>query len=334
MKNKFNLRCLILSILAVISVSSCKKDANVKKPEEKLLTNAVSIENGYLKFRDQKAFDSIGTIISNYSPKQLEAWETSFKGFTSYRSLYNNIQKEYSEVNDSKAFDLFQKKYSEVVTIRPDSSITFKLGTPYSAIFMNTLGEFKVGDQFRKYTKANSLILYTGAHRNESELKNTSDMTVVPVKRMLMTTNNTLSIAPPPGQSFNNGMLSQRLLYNGDNKRRVYIELWHEFTPPEHLVAFGSSRLYFSVLQELKKTFGGWRSNETDYYSNGTNLQFTTSANNGVPFYSFNGSFGPHQGVNGPVIYNMPSFPGPCNSVTGTARFTTGGVPDAPTVYY
>ncbi|MFC1223576.1 hypothetical protein ACFE6N_07185 [Pedobacter sp. BG31] len=333
MINKFNLRYLILPILAGISIVSCKKDANVENQEEKLLTNAVSIENGYLKFRDQKAFDSIGTIVSNYSPKQLDEWENSFKGFTSYRNLYNKIQEEYATVDDSEAFKLFQKKYSEMITIRPDSSITFKLGTPYSAIFMNTKGEFKVGDQFRKYTKENSLMLYKGTQKNESELKSTSNVTVVPIKRMLMATKNTHSLAPPPGQTFNNGMLSQKLFYNGDNKRRVYIELWYEYTSPPNLVSYGSFRMYFVVLQELKKTFGGWRSNETDYYSNGYNLRFTTTYYNS-PEVGFAGSFQAFQGVTGPVLYNLPSFYGECTSVTGTARFTTGGVPDAPTIYY
>ncbi|MFF5383582.1 hypothetical protein [Pedobacter suwonensis] len=332
MINKFNLHYLILPMLASISIVSCKKDANVGYQEENLSTNAVSIENGYLKFRDQKAFDSIGTIVSNYSPKQLDEWENSFKGFTSYRNLYNKIQEEYATVNDSDAFRLFQKKYSEMITIKADSSITFKFGTPYSAIFMNTKGEFKVGDQFRKYTKENSLMLYTGVQKNESELKSTSNVTVVPIKRMLMATKNALSLAPPPGQTFNNGMLSQKLFYNGDNKRRLYVELWYEYTPSEHVITYGSSRLYFVVLQELKKTFGGWRSNETDYYSNGCNLSFGTRFNT-VPV-GFNGSFQALQGVTGPIIYNMPSFLDECSAVVGTARFTTGGVPDAPTIYY
>lgn len=332
MKNKINLRCLILPLLGVISISSCKKDPAIENQSEKKLTNAVIVENGYLKFRDQKAFDSIGTIISNYTPKQLEAWEASFEGFTSYRNLYSKIQKEYETVNDSEAFSLFQRKYSDVITIRPDSSVTFKLGTPYSAIFMNASGEFKVGDQFRKYTKENSLILYSGAHRDLSELRNNSELTVIPVKRVLMSVKNTQSLVPPAGPVFNNGMISQRLFYNSDNKRRVYIELWYEHTPPPNLVSFGSSRMYFAVLQELKKAFGGWRSNETDYYSNGVDLRFNNTASN-FPG-SFTGSFGPIQGVTGPIIYNMPSFPGQGTSVTGTARFTTGGVPDAPTIFY
>lgn len=332
MKNKINFRYLILPLLGAISIASCKKDTNVENSNEKLLTNAVIVENGYLKFRDQKAFDSLGNILTKYTPQELNSWEKSLNGFNSYRSIYLNAQKEYTNVNSSEEFNLFKRKYSELVSIRPDSSLTYKFGTPYSAIFMNTLGEFKVGDQFRKYTKENSLILYKGAQKSESELKNTSSVIVVPIKRMLMATKNTLSLAPPAGQAFSNGMISQKLFYNGDNNRRVYIELWYEYTPPEHIITYGSSRLYFVVLQELKKTFGGWRSNETDYYSNGCNLSFGTRFNT-VPV-GFNGSFQALQGVTGPIIYNMPSFLDECTAVIGTARFTTGGVPDAPTISY
>lgn len=334
MKNKFNLRCLILPILAAISIVSCKKDSNVGNPKEKLLINAVSIENGYLKFRDEKAFDSIGSILLKYTPQELDAWENSLEGFTSYRTLLKNIQKEYINVNDSESFDLFKKKYAELVLVRQDSSITFKFGTPFSAIFTNGDGEFKIGSQFRKYTIENSLILYTGSRKNLAELKNTSNTTVVPVKRLIMSVGNKQSLVPPAGPFFNNGMLSQQLFYNSDNKRRVYVELWYEHTPPPNLVSFGSSRMYFVVLQELKKTFGGWRSNETDYYCNGVNLRFNHSGPSSGGFTDFNGTFNPLQGVTGPVIYNMPSFTGQCSSVTGNARFTTGGVPDAPTVGY
>jgi len=297
--------------------------------ENKSLSNAISIENGYLKFRDQKAFDSLENIIINYSPQQLDAWEKTLVGFSSYRSTYLKAQNEYANVNSSESFNSFKKKYSDLISIRPDSSLTYGFGTPFSAIITNNSGELKIGDEFRKYTKENSLILYTGNHKNVSELKNTGNLTILPVKRLLMNIRNVKSLAPPQGSTtFNNGILSQNLFYSGDNKRRLYVELWYEHNQPD-LVTVGSSRFYFVVLQELKKTFGGWRSNETDYYSNGVDLKFGSTFS-GSGLYGFNGSFNAIQGVTGPIIYNMPSFTGAGTSVTGTGRFTTGGVPDAP----
>ncbi|GGE61677.1 hypothetical protein EV200_105134 [Pedobacter psychrotolerans] len=333
MRNNKKLKCIVLLSICVLSIYSCKKDAVVESVNEnKSLSNAISIENGYLKFRDQKAFDSLENIIINYSPHQLDAWEKTLVGFSSYRSTYLKAQNEYANVNSSESFNSFKKKYSDLISIRPDSSLTYKFGTPFSAIITNNSGELKIGDQFRKYTNESSLILYTGAHKNLSELKNSTDIKVLPIKKLLMSVRNAQSLAPPQGNSaFGNGMVSQYLFYSGDNKRRLYVELWVENTPPPNLVEFGSCRLYFVVLQELKKTFGGWRSNETDYYSNGVNLKFTSTHNLSIPnSYSFNGSFNAIQGVTGPIIYNMPSFPGYCSSVTGTGRFTTGGVPDAP----
>lgn len=332
MKNK-KLAFLILLLLSMTSMFSCKKDANQENVDEKTSSNAVTVENGYLKFRDQKAFDSLQNIIINYSPKELDNWEKGFVGFNSYRSTYLQAQRDYNNVNSSENFKLFKIKYADLITIRPDSSLTYGFGTPFSAIMTNNSGELKIGDEFRKYTKENSLILYTGNHKNLSELKNTANLTVLPVKRLLMTTKNAKSLAPPQGvSSFRNGILSQYLFYSGDNKRRLYVELWYEHNQP-NLVTYGSSRFYFVVLQELKKTFGGWRSNETDYYSNGVDLRFGSTVPNPA-FYGFNGSFNAIQGVTGPIIYNMPSFPGEGTSVNGNGRFTTGGVPDAPSFGY
>ncbi|MCX2583101.1 hypothetical protein [Pedobacter sp. MR22-3] len=337
MKINQNLSRLILLSVCITLLFSCKKDANKENVTEKTLSTAVTVENGYLKFRDQKAFDSLQNIIINYSPQELDRWEKGLIGFNSYRSTYLKAQREYDNVNSSENFKLFKAKYADLITIRPDSSLTYGFGTPFSAIITNNSGELKIGDEFRKYTKENSLILYTGNHKNASELKNTSNLTILPVKRLLMTNKNVKSLAPPQGSTmFNNGMLSQYLFYNGDGKRRLYVELWYEHNQP-NLVTYGSSRFYFVVLQELKKTFGGWRSNETDYYSNGVDLRFTSNFNPNSPGSSviyFNSSFNAFQGVTGPIIYNMPSFAGSGISITGTGRFTTGGVPDAPVFGY
>jgi len=300
---------------------------------EKSSSNAITVENGYLKFRDQKAFDSLENIIINYSPQQLDAWEKTLIGFSSYRSTYLKAQNEYANVNSSESFNSFKKKYSDLISIRPDSSLTYKFGTPFSAIITNNSGELKIGDQFRKYTNESSLILYTGAHKNLSELKNSTDIKVLPIKKLLMSVRNAQSLAPPPGNSaFGNGMVSQYLFYSGDNKRRLYVELWVENTPPPNLVEFGSCRLYFVVLQELKKTFGGWRSNETDYYF--SNLNYTYDAfqpplNDNVR-YNFNLPNYSVGNATGPIIIDLGYKVGYGSSISGTGRFYSGGVPNAP----
>ena len=322
MKNK--IKNLMLAAASVLLFAACKKEqVQVEKIDKSILTNAVTVENGYLKFRDQKAFDSLQNVIINYSAQELGAWEKSLTGFSSYRSTYLTAQNEYVNVNSSEAYNAFKKKYSDLILIRPDSSLTYRFGTPFSAIITNNSGEVKIGDQFRKYTGENSLILYTGSHKNFTELKNSSELTILPVKKLTMLINNKQSLMPSTGQRyFNEGMLSQQLFYSGDNRRRVYIELW-----------YGSSgNIYFSVLQELKKTFGGWRTNETDYYSNGVNLRFEYGAPG--QYSNFTSTFNPQENASGPIIYNMGSVPGPLTAVTGSARFTTGGVPDAPTIYY
>ena len=93
----------------------------------------------------------------------------------------------------------------------------------------------------------------------------------------------------------------------------------------------GTGRFYFIVLQELKRTFGGWRANNTDYYQNSIYWNWILSDS---PFaditQNFSGGFIAYPNTTGPVLFGMGDFLGAPYITWGTASFTTGGVPSAP----
>ncbi len=266
MKNKINLRCLILLLLSVISIASCKKDANnVGNPDEKLLTNAVSIENGYLKFRDQKAFDSLVNIL--IKPENAHIKPRELQKFKSYNDVYLEISKEYENVNTNKSFDDFKNKYSQIVEIKSDSSLTYKFGTPLSALFTNSKGEVKIGDFTTVYTKDQRMVSYKGQHKNEFEVGTISKtdqnqgifVTNLSERYTTAKSNQTASV-----ESTTTRAVKSALYYNEDGKRRLFVDVWVDETPTDW-ATYPISKYYCTSRQELKKTFGGWRTNETDY---------------------------------------------------------------------
>ena len=335
MINKFNLRYLILPFLVSISIFSCKKDANVGNQEEKLLTNAVSIENGYLKFRDQKAFDSLVNIL--VKPENFNSKPKELQNFKSYRDIYLEISKEYENVNTNKSFDDFKNKYSEIVEIKSDSSLTYKFGTPLSALFTNIKGEVKIGDITTVYTNSQKMISYIGSHKKESELGNlktdlSKGVEVSDISRRVAVTESEIVLG-----STTSSVIKSALYYNEDGKRRLFVDLWVDRTPRSLSDGTPSAftpltRYYCTSKQELKKTFGGWRTNETDYYFSNLNYLCTVRR---IPVidpinYTYNlPSYG-IQGVYGPILIDIISTTDDVQGFSGSGHFTSGGVPNTP----
>lgn len=337
MKNKINFRCLILPLLGAISITSCKKDTHVENPNDKLPTNAVSIENGYLKFRDQKAFDSLLNVLAK--PENFNSKPKELLNFKSYKEIFLEVEKEYANVNTSKAFDDFKNKYSEVVEIKPDSSLTYKFGTPLSALFTNERGEVKIGNVTTIYTKDQRMVSYAGKHKNDSEInsiyKTDAGLGIfvanISVKKDLAATEATF------GPVVTSAIKSE-LYYNEDGKRRLFVDLWKDSAPRTDVEVWDPAsleyrvRYYFSSRQELKKTFGGWRSNETDYYFSNLNYNYNFTIYPNPNPTTFNYSLVNYSVGNatGPIIIEVGTKEGKPGGISGTGRFFTGGVPNAP----
>ncbi|WP_316828208.1 hypothetical protein [Pedobacter miscanthi] len=338
MKNKINLRCLILPILGVISIVSCKKDANVGNSDEKILTDAVTIENSYLKFRDQKAFDSIVNVL--LKPENLNSKPKEFASFKSYHDAYIDIAKEYENVNTSKLFDDFKNKYSNIVEIKADSSLSYKFGTPLSALFTNIKGEVKIGNVTTVYTKDQRMISYAGTYKNESQINSIYKTDANKGLFVTKISNKAVGMADVEatyGPTVTNTIKSE-LFYNEDGKRRLFVELWKDSAPRTDIEVWDPAsleyriRYYFSSRQELKKTFGGWRTNETDYYFSNLNYNYSFTIYPSPNPTLFNYSLTSYSVGNatGPIILDIGTKEGKPGSISGTGRFFSGGVPNAP----
>ncbi|MGO4878637.1 hypothetical protein ACEN2P_18680 [Pedobacter psychrotolerans] len=336
MKKNKNLGLLILLSFSMISLFSCKKDANREDVAKKTSSNAVTVENGYLKFRDQKTFDSLINILLKANGTHPLVIKNS-EGFKSYKEFYLEVEKEFSNLNDDLSFKKFQTKYSGLVEIKADSSISYKFGTPLSALFTNINGEVKIGDMMIVYNKKGKIISYVGQKKSELELENikkTDSSKNIYVQNLSI--KNRILAGTPVNGSTSTSVISSQLYYNEDGKRRLFVDLWADSTPRTDSETNNNItpiiRYYFTSRQELKRTFGGWRTNETDYYFSNLNYNYsianppmlTENINFNLPYYSVGSA-------TGPIIVDLGSKVGYLMStLKGAGRFYSGGVPNAP----
>jgi hypothetical protein len=335
MKNK--IKNVVLIIMSIFFFTACKKEnISIDSITESSFDKSVIIENGYLRFRDQKTFDSLINILLKANGTHSLVTKNS-EGFKSYKELYSEIEKEFANLNDDLSFKKFQTKYSDLVEIKADSSINYKFGTPLSALFTNINGEVKIGDMMIVYTKNDKIISYVGQKKSEFELENIkkTDSSKNIYVQDLSIKNRILAGTPVNGPT-STSVISSQLYYNEDGKRRLFVDLWVDSTPRTDSETNTNKtpiiRYYFTSRQELKRTFGGWRTNETDYYFSNLNYNYsiasppllTENLNFYLPYYSVGGA-------TGPIIIDLGSKVGYLMSaLKGAGRFYSGGVPNAP----
>jgi hypothetical protein len=208
-------------------------------------------------------------------------------------------------------------------------------------LFTNLNGEVKIGDITTVYTKDQRMISYSGKHKSELEVNKISrtDLTngIFVSNISTKTSISGVNQASTEAETTTSTVKSE-LYYNEDGKRRLFVDLWKESTP----LTEGSwsppqtppSRVhyYFTSRQELKRTFGGWRTNETDYYFSNLNYNHSyyqipvinpVTYNYNLPSYSVSNA-------TGPIIIDLGTKEGVPLGISGSGRFFTGGVPNAP----
>lgn len=317
-----------LSALLCFFISSCKKDQLLLSSKSQIeLVPDVTIEDDYLKFKNDRVFDSLSTLLMKRPGSTIGDFVDGVAGFKSYGDIFLALEHEYESVNDNDSFNKFRNKYKSLVGISGDSSLTYKFGTPLSSKFVNLGGEVKVGDHMIVYTKDSRIISYKGARKTEDELraiKYTDSLNGISVQNVAVGnwTSKLIAVANQATTS----LVASALYYNGDGKRRLLVECW-----VESYVSPNRTRVYVTSKQELKKTFGGWRTNETNYSFNNVKFNSITLTPPSYPVhhefilnnYSINN-------VYGPILIDMGINTGFDVSGLGFGNFTSGGVPNAP----
>lgn len=151
----FNI-CMLFSCLddaAQQDVSDIKQDAS-----------DIKVNNGYLEFRDEQAFERTRNLLKTKDKEFLDTWERQFPGFVSQRSLYEKaIEEDFDYYNSTKS--PLQGSHSEFVENNTDLFLfdedgTFHLNLPiteeFISAFVTRKGLLKIGERLYQYS-ANSI---------------------------------------------------------------------------------------------------------------------------------------------------------------------------------
>ncbi|SDM53918.1 hypothetical protein [Pedobacter antarcticus] len=328
-----NVILVFLSALLCFFISSCKKDQLLLPSRSQVeLVPDVTIEDGYLKFKNDRVFDSLSTLLMKRPGSEITDFVDGVEEFKSYGAVFLNLDREYESVNSDKSFAEFQNKYKNLVNISGDSSLTYRFGTPLSSKFINLRGEVRVGEYMIVYTKDNRIISYKGVRKTEEELlkiQKSDSLSNVYVQR-ISNKSQAKNISMASGDEIITSLIKSELYYNGDKKRRLFVECWVE---DYRVGGFNTStKIYITSKQELKKTFGGWRTNETNYSFRDVNFNLgifripeerPKSFKYTLANYSVNN-------VYGPILIDMGTYLGSGVGVQGFGNFTSGGVPNTP----
>lgn len=292
-----------VAFVALVYMTSCKKDQSLVQNEN--TKDPVSLKNGMLVFRDTLAFH-------DYYSKLLRAnginSNALVQNFVSYKAIFDKAQEEFSNISTQTDLDSFLKKNSNnIIYNRRDSSLLPKYSTSTLMSFINSNGQFMIGNQLQLITSRDYITIDNPtSSKIESvltNLKSNVDKGIV-VRSKIMSTNagqSVMSVQNPVPI----GLLNEATFYNEDGKRRLFVQTWNEYIP-----SYNKVHLVVAMFQQKKGTFGGWSNNETDLYFN--NLTAFGTFFLGPPYlptmpYGIPSPLAyTWQNTTGPVYYELP----------------------------
>lgn len=266
-----------LLVLFQVSLLSCKQEG-LSEPEVKFgeQLEDIKVENGSLSFKDDSVFKKVADYVLQSNQNELDHWEEGLVGFVSYRKTFNSIESRFGELQSSSDFEKFKAAYGSLVSINPDTSISYKFGTPLLAAISNKNGEFRIGQRGYLITEEGRLISYPISlkHKVSNIRSFAASDTVLDIQVRSYKMRSSGKGATISSDLWNSyyGMVKQELRVNNSNNRRLYIEVWRECIPFSGKMSVDYFNYYVRLLQQSKKIWG-WDANNTDYYITNASLR-------------------------------------------------------------
>lgn len=284
----------LVVVLLVIMGTSCNKLST--NPDEKatgalagfnssqvLLKGAtIELDKGILNIQDTEKLSETFLEILNMRESDLDKWEASI-GFKSLRTVVNEANYEFGELQNETQFAKWKEKYKDVVELR-DSTVTELVGDRLSQVLSNRAGEYKVGTALIKAYNDKVVTILDG---DRSKLLKASRSVESQFEEGIMVEMSTASqsLLTQPNLLCSGGRhLSGKVEHD---KRRAYITYTIKANCDVNVSSF--CRTWIDVrFYGQKKTLFGWNKYKTRHH--GDNIRFSLT-DNGV-FYPLAASGG------------------------------------------
>ncbi|MFA9390085.1 MAG: hypothetical protein ACERKD_09775 [Prolixibacteraceae bacterium] len=124
----------------------------------------VVLENGYLSFKDDEAFNRVTNEVAKMSDQEYKAWTKSL-GFVSMIDYYEPIFKKLGDIDTKEDVEAFVNKYKNQIKVEKDEAGIYSFDYPVIASLWlrvyNQDAVFKVGDILHSYKDEYIAILDT-----------------------------------------------------------------------------------------------------------------------------------------------------------------------------
>lgn len=156
---------LAMVAMALTIFYGCQKDELVSQLADEqpqaVVKPDVSVENGYLVFKDFDTYARISDKLDLMSKSEFENWEKGI-GFLSANSLLNEV---YSKLEIEESEENYQKikaEYEEKLIFTPDKDILLPFYATAWQRVLNPEGEIKIGQTLYKFFKDREVMIMDG----------------------------------------------------------------------------------------------------------------------------------------------------------------------------
>lgn len=288
----------------------------------------LSTTDGILKFDDFQIASNESAKILDMRESELDKWESSL-GFKSLRTVINEANEEFGELESESDLLAWKEKYKDVVELR-DSTVTELITDRESQVLSNRSGEYMIGatlvktypDKVVKILDGDRDKLVIAASLTESNLEAGIVIETIGNENLPFTN----QIAP---QFCTGGRrLNSKLEID---KRRVYItyDIKMDCTPT--INNFCRTVIWVRVYGQKKNIFG-WNKYKTQY--NADNIRFALNDNGDLypmdgAVYSYTSSSDEYEGgmniTLGPGTLYVDQYAMPSNFIGAMGRVRSRG---------
>lgn len=162
------MRKVTLFLFTSLLVFSCKEDEIADSLPQDTERAEITVENGYLFFKDNEAFEKTLQSLRNMNEEDITTWEKKFPDFVSLRSFYKKALHEENKYYDnlvssglseeeivikSTSHSDFVEKNREMFLLDESDNIDIDIFNYELSPLVNVHGVVRVGDHIRQHTR-------------------------------------------------------------------------------------------------------------------------------------------------------------------------------------
>jgi hypothetical protein len=241
---------------------------------DEVIIHDVSVDkNGFLVFKDQTVYQKSSSLIDSMTDLEFQNWEQQI-GFLSAQTFLDNVDKEFSMIENQVQYDNFKIKYSGKLIFTDEGDVNLPFyATAWSRV-LSPEGIMKIGDVLYKFDEEKQISIIGGQYEDTKKIFSSSlDTSLVKIFYLNKNNDNNESYKSTTVPLDNKVIISR----DGESKLTYSLQLinfyYNGYGSTGQIIGGGAYKyttvgyeLKFTLLQKRKGIFNNWYKNTTKYY--------------------------------------------------------------------